>query len=347
MVGPLHTLQLPLGARMERYGEWELPADYGDPIAEHRAVRESVGLLERAPRAFICVSGSDRFSWMQGMVSNDVRILESGVTSIQSCALDSTGHLLADLTIVSFGDYLVLDMDRINGEKVYQLLDQFLIVEDVDLAPESDLFCLSLQGPDVTEKAVRGWAESESGTLAVPADHTGEGGFDLYVRGESGIQQLWLTIVESGIRPVGESAAEILRIEAGIPRYGVDMDETTIALEAGLENSHISHTKGCYVGQEIIHRIHSRGHTNRALTGFFVDGDGPPPPKEKLYSTDSDSAREVGWITSGIFYSPTLQRTIAMGYLRHELREEGTVLRTETGLSLTVTELPFYGQRDK
>ncbi len=331
---------------MERFGTWDLPADYGDTIAEHRAIRESVGLLERAPRAFIRVSGSDRCSWLQGMVSNDVRLLESGAPSIQACILDSTGHVLADLTIIDRGDDLVLDLDWINGEKVYQLLDQFLVVEDVELTQHPDLFRISLQGPAVTETAARGWAESEPGTLTVRSDHTGERGFDLYVRGESSVQKLWLKIAESGIRPVGENAAEILRIEAGIPRYGVDMDETTIALEAGLEKTHISHTKGCYVGQEIIHRIHSRGHTNRALTGFLVEGVRPPGPKEKLHTGDSVSLREVGWITSAT-QSPTLKRAIAMGYLRHENREVGTALQTESGVALTVTELPFYRRLDK
>ena len=330
---------------MERYGEWELPADYGNPLAEYRAVREGIGLMDRTPRSIIRVEGPDRYSWLQGMVTNDVTRVGRDTESLPACILDSTGHLLADLTIVNGADYLLLDLDWINGEKAYHLLDQFLIVEDVELALQIDMTCLSVQGSDAIGQDTRFWADSKEGVVVVPADHTGEGGFDLYVSGQEAIRVQWSMMRDAGFRPVGDTALEILRIEAGIPRYGVDMDESTIPLEAGLEATHISHTKGCYVGQEIIHRIHSRGHTNRALTGFFVDGDIPPTPKEKLYSSESDSAREIGWITSSTF-SPTLERTIAMGYLRHEHREVGTALQTESGLALTVTELPFY-RRDK
>src|SRR5205823_5886745 len=119
-----------------------------------------------------------------------------------------------------------------------------------------------------------------------------------------------------GAAEVTADAAETLRIEAGMPKYGVDMDEETIPLEAGLEATHVSYTKGCYVGQEIIARIQSRGHTNRALTGFLADGDVLPERGSSLTAADSDNGpdtggKPIGRITSAIL-SPGLQRPIAL-----------------------------------
>src|SRR5687768_12924645 len=131
MTGPLYRLQKEHGAQMQRFGEWELPADYGDWGREHDAVLLRAGLIDRTARALIEVTGEDRYSWLQGMVSNDVRRLEAGADAISACILNYTGHLLSDLVIVRNRDALLLDLPWENGKKIFDVLDQFLIVEDV------------------------------------------------------------------------------------------------------------------------------------------------------------------------------------------------------------------------
>ncbi len=334
----LYNVQRDRGASFTDAGEWELAVEYEDCLVEHKAVREDVGLVDRCARARLAVTGKDRFKWLQGMISNDVTRLESGAPSVCACVLNSTGHVLADVTVVNRPDSLLLDMAWENGRKVYEILQQFIITEDVEIVDQSDgLACISLQGPTATEAWVR-QRVAESATVS-PADYTGEGGFDLYVKADQAAD-LWTRLVDSGIQPVGESAVDALRIEAGIPVYGKDMDETTIPLECNLGETHVSENKGCYVGQEIIARISSRGHTNRALTGFFVEHAELPERGDKIYPVDGDATREVGWITSAT-HSPSLKRSIALGYLRHEYREPGTVLRTGTPETLTVAALPF------
>lgn len=349
---PLYTVQHELGANFRDFGGWEKSGDYGDVMAEYRAVREHIGLLDRSERGKLVLTGSDRLSWLQGMISNDVRPLGSGEAQICGCVLNATGHLLADVRVINRTDSLLLDMTRDNAEKIYRLLDGFIITEDVEIVEQSDfLACLSVQGTDVKEAWVQEQVTRHDGALVAAADHTGIGGYDIYLKATEA-PTLWHALIAAGARPVGEQAVEILRIEAGIPLYGVDMDESTIPLECNLEATHISHTKGCYVGQEIIARVHSRGHTNRALTGLVVQGSALPYKGDKLFPTLSaeGEAREVGWVTSAA-HSPRLGKVIALGYVRHEYREPDTNLRIirdsrgtgddDEALSATVTTLPF------
>lgn len=325
--------------------------------AEYRAVREAAGLLDRSSRGRLLLTGGDRLTWLQGMVSNDVRPLQTGVPVVQACILNATGHLLADIAVVNRGDSLLLDMARENVEKVRRLLEGYLILEDVEIADGSDtVACLSVQGPQAAEILAGAQAhhsEHRTPTL-VPADHTGSGGFDLYLAAADA-PALRERLVAAGAVEVGEMAEEVLRIEAGIPKYGVDMDERTIPLEANLEATHISYAKGCYVGQEIIARIHARGHTNRALTGLVLEGATGqcshtpllPYARTSLYPAEGETEREIGWVTSAAF-SPVLNRAIALAYVRHEHRAPGARLRlarADGDLLAVVTSLPFVENR--
>lgn len=336
---PLYEVERDHGANFAKFDGWEKPSDFGDCLAEYHAVREDAGLLDRSERGKLVVTGADRFRWLQGMISNDVRPLEQGAASVCGCVLNATGHLLADVKVVNRGDSLLLDVARENAKKVQRLLDGFIITEDVEVVDQSDfLACISVQGPVAMDSLSR----SHVGSEAVAADYSGLGGFDLYLRAEDA-PGMWTRLVASGIVPVGEEAVETLRIEAGIPKYGVDMDETTIPLECGLESSHISNNKGCYVGQEIIARIVARGHTNRALTGLVLEGSQLPHKGDKVFPTDGEADREVGWITSAC-HSPLLGKGIALAYIRHESRAPGAHVRIDRGdgvVSAYTAELPF------
>lgn len=334
-------------------------------LAQYDAVREKIGLIDRSDVGKLAITGPDRFTWLQGMVSNDVRLLEQGVPRLQACILDATGHLLSDLTLINVRqdtpdpfasvpqvgnkDFVLLDLPRENTAKIAMLLDRFLIMEDVEILDVSDwLGCWSLQGPEYAGDLQSDIHDQWYSDLiyAVQADYTGSGGIDLYFAAENGAAKDLESFPGAQTR-VGAEAQEILRIEAGFPKYGADMDESVIALEANLGPTHISFTKGCYVGQEIIARIESRGHTNRALTGLVGAEGETLTPGTKLFSlpTEGESSRETGRITSSVPFSPAMNgRPIALGYVRHEHRAPGSRLRVgeEGAQTVEVVELPFY-----
>jgi folate-binding protein YgfZ len=343
-------------------------------MREYQAVRTDVGLIDRSEVGKLAIVGADRYTWLQGMVSNDVRLLQrppvqDGASamrrSLQACILNATGHVLTDLTLIDVTgasglaaalglnapDFVLLDLPRINLEKIATLLDRFLITEDVEIVDvTARLNCISLQGPTAAAWGEIGrldalWNSNgmEGERIAILADHTGSGGSDHYfVRAVLSAAPPAI----AGITPVALATQELLRIEAGIPQYGAELDESVIALEANLGPTHISLTKGCYMGQEIIARIDSRGHTNRALTGLaFAAGDAPQPGDRIYVLDDAEGARrETGRITSVASASPAMNgRPIALGYVRHEHRAPGTHLAVgDRGLIAEVHPLPFY-----
>jgi folate-binding protein YgfZ len=181
-------------------------------------------------------------------------------------------------------------------------------------------------------------ATSEYGDLTViRATHTGEDGFDLIV-GSAQADGVWSALQTTGARPVGYDALEILRIEAGQPRYGIDVDETNVVTEA-LDDA-VSYTKGCYIGQEIIARIKYRGHVAKKLSGVVFKGSTKVATGAVIKSTDD---KEIGRITSAV-YSPHLGCTIALGYLKYDYLAPDTsvvVMSGDEELPCRVGNLPF------
>jgi folate-binding protein YgfZ len=351
-----------------------------DVLAEHHAVREEAGLIDRSEVGKLAIIGKDRYLWLQGMVSNDVRLLtqpERDVTtdaSLPACILNATGHIMTDLTLIDVKgatkmaeamgltepDFVLLDLPRVNVSKIATLLDRFLITEEVEIVDVTDkLGCLSIQGPAAKNVIANGVQTSlfdgaARGLITAGADHTGSNGIDIYFAMQDSPK-----ILRRGAPfiTIGVEAQEMLRIEAGIPKYGAELDESVIALEANLGPTHISLTKGCYLGQEIVARIDSRGHTNRALTGLIFATGQIPHPGDKIFApaaTAEATSRETGRITSVITASPALEgRPIALAYVRHEHREPGTLLQVgEAGIEARVSALPFLreegrGKREK
>ena len=173
--------------------------------------------------------------------------------------------------------------------------------------------------------------------------HTGEDGFDLMIPLadiENMAQQLTEAASTYSARWVGTEAYEILRIEAGIPRYGVDITEDNLILETGLTHA-VSFNKGCYLGQEVVERIRSRGHVNKNLTGLLIDGEKPPPAGSKILSAE----KEIGTITSSVYSPSSRAPRSRLGYVHRDHRSRGTQLLVrydaELLVNATVTELPF------
>jgi len=354
---PLEAAYRTLGAHFTEASGCLLPERFSEVAEECRAVRTGAGVLDRSERAYLTAAGPDARRYLHAMVSNEVKALEPG-QGRYALQLNVQGQILADLYLLAMEDHLLLETDWALKEKLRQVLEKYIIADEVELADRSDqLSALAVEGPRAGEllraagTAVLPGAElnhtwvkfHDTPALVVRLSETGEEGYRLIFAVEYG-QNLWdaLSAAQRTVlwKPVGHAARELLRTEAGLPRYGADMDERTLVQEAGLEARAISYTKGCYLGQEIVERIRSRGHVNRKLVGLALggpEGAGLPPRGARL----TRDGKEVGAITSAI-ESPTLGRRIALGYVRREHLAPGTKLEVEGGGSAEVVPLPFY-----
>lgn len=347
-----HAAWQSLGAKFIPHAGWRVAESFGDVAAEYRALRQTVGILDRCYRAHILATGEEAVRFLHGMVSNDIKGLAAG----QGCyatLLNAQGHMLADLYVFSLGDGLLLETSWDLKDKVQQTLERFIIADAVELHDRSDaLTAIALEGPRAREMVSALLEDGElpgenlahqvrtlegSTIRVVKRSLSGGDCYELKFAPEAAAlvgEKLGALGERFGARPVGLAALNAARVEAGIPWYGVDMVESTLVPEAGIETLAVSYTKGCYVGQEIIERIRSRGHVNRKLTGFFVDG--PAKRDDKIL----DEEKEVGHLTS-VVHSPGLNRTIALGYLRVEAIQVGKKLKAAAA-TLEVAELPFW-----
>lgn len=327
-------------------------AFYSTPDAEHRAVREAAGLFGLPFRSMFTAKGADRARFLHNMVTNDVKGLAPG-HGAYAMMLDVRGHILADLNILCDAEQFVLETSRDLVEKVLSTLGRYNIGGRVPI-DETKLDAVSVQGPsaetilrDVLRIDLPGPEELRhlcatyggESVRIIRLGITGETGFEIWAQAEAS-QSLRKDLLGagcgSGLVPCGAAALEMLRIEAGIPAYGSELAEDTLPLEANLSNA-LSFTKGCYIGQEIVERMRSRGHANWKLVGLFVNASQPPGVGEQLLR----EGKSVGEITSACV-SPSLGRTIAMAYVRREAADIGNELTLPSGATVEITALPFY-----
>jgi len=329
-----------------------------DSPAAYDAARHGAAFVDRSHLGRIVVSGTERASYLQGLLTNDIVALKAG-QGCYAAYLTAQGRMIADLHVYELGDVILLTMAGAVKDMVMGKLDQFIFSEDVQLGDVTTAFAqIAVVGPGAAARVaslVSGMTEEElralpthgnvrrtwsGGTvIVVRVVDTGEPGFDLHVeRPQAGALKAAL-IAEQAVE-LGEADGETLRIEAGVPLFGRDMDEETIPLEAGIESRAISFTKGCYVGQEIIIRVLHRGHGRvaRKLVGLALDGSVVPAAGAAIRSGD----RDVGSVTSAAM-SPALERPIALGYVQRDFVEAGTKLSIADSMA-TVTALPFVPQ---
>lgn len=349
---PLHEFHQSLGANFGVLNEAELVADYGDSAAEYGALCESAGVLDLSFRSRICLTGADRVRFLHGQITNDVKRLRVG-EGCYAALTTAKGKMQSDLNLFCLPDELLLDFEPGLTAIVTERLEKYIVADDVqvvDVAPHYGL--LSVQGPQA-ETVVRAlglfpeipsaplrFVKVSDATLGeiylVHQARLATAGFDLFVplAGLGAVADKLIAAAKSvGGRACGWDAFEGLRIEAGIPRFGVDMDETHLASECGIEARAISYQKGCYIGQEVLNRIHSIGHVNRELRRlqFGPDAKVLPQRGDKLFH----EGREVGHITSAAF-SRQKGCLVALGYVRREANAVGTVLtvRSDSGAGL-------------
>jgi folate-binding protein YgfZ len=304
----------------------------GEVMAEYAAVRDGgVGVIDLSARGRISVSGSEAVMFLNGLITNDLKTLSEN-RWMPAAFPNVQGRLLAAVRVLRRAEDILLDTQAITREKVIKIIERFTLAGDFkvkDLTEETAL--ITVQGHRAAEIVEEITPE---GITVVPATHTAEKGFDLIVSAERK-DGLWRTLVDSGATPVSERVEEILRIEAGIARYGVDMDETNVVTETNLDDA-VSFTKGCYLGQEIIIRIKHRGHVAKKLTGLRFETDGKIEPGAVIKSNDE---KEIGRVTSATF-SPRLGTNVALGYVRYEHLTPGTRVRVDE-VSGTTEALPF------
>lgn len=357
---PLYDSEHAAGAT---FGEWfgrELPARFSDPSLEYHTVRAGMGLVDQSYRGILELRGKDSTRFLNGMVTNDVKSLKAG-SGQYAAMLSVHGKLIADMRIYAVADGYWLDLQEELVPKVLQTIDRHLIADQVEVRDRSaDFVLLALQGPASLELLARlgiGGAkdleeyqhletaiEGRSVRL-IRASETGEEGFVLAPEAGAAAA-VWEALLQAGrddrLRPVGMEALNTLRIEAGIPWYGIDMDETNLLQEAGLERA-ASFSKGCYIGQETVVRVAHRGHVNWHLVGLVIGGSEVPEVGAKL----RHEQREVGRITSAV-HSPALNGPVALGYVRRERMAPGTILELRASQGDTSAEivlLPFYKRR--
>ncbi|HEU0252758.1 MAG TPA: glycine cleavage T C-terminal barrel domain-containing protein [Pyrinomonadaceae bacterium] len=314
--------------------------------AEYQAVREGgAGVIDLSSRGRIRVSGSEATMFLNGLITNDMKTLAEN-RWMPAAFPTVQGRLIGAVRMARTGDSFLIDTDAESHKAILKTVSRFTLAGDfkvTDLTAATAM--LTVQGQrarEVVEKVFPisvselprdGVVELEwkgKPVTIIRATHTAEDGFDI-VLDSAHVPELRQALNDAGALAVDEGTFEILRVEAGIPRYGRDMDESNVVIETNLDDA-VSFTKGCYVGQEIIVRIKHRGHVAKKLTGLRFETDQTSEAGVVIRSTDG---KEIGRVTSAVF-SPKLNATIALGYVRFEYLSPGTIVSTAT-----VTELPF------
>jgi len=289
------------------------------------------------------------------MVTNNVAALQDG-QGVYAALLTIQGKTVSDLRVYALADELWLDVPAIRTTVVRETLEHYIIADDVECTADGTWAPLAaVEGPQAarTLLGVLGSSVDElqpfdhreltfdgARVRLAAASHTGENGYLLF--GDPALTpQLREHCQAAGAEPVGTDTLNVLRVEAGIPWYGTDFDDSVLILEAGLDAA-INYRKGCYLGQEVVERVSARGQIHRRLAGLVCDGQVVPPPAAKLFH----AKEEVGRITSAV-WSPARQAVIAMGYVRSECWEPDTELQIALSQGTTVgrvAALPFYGR---
>ena len=319
----------------------EATAIENELMTEYAAVRDGgVGMIDLSSRGRISVSGSEAVMFLNGLITNDMKTLAEN-RWMPAAFPNVQGRLLAAVRVIRRTNDFLLDTEPATREKVLKLIERFTLAGDFKVTDLTDeIPQISFQGRGASEHVEKifgvkdlprdGVWQNETVTI-LRATHTGEDGFDVIGVSTAG-----------GATPISERVEEILRIEAGIARYGSDMDESNVVTETNLDDA-VSYTKGCYLGQEIIVRIKHRGHVAKKLTGLRFETDQIIETGSAIKSTDD---KEIGRVTSATF-SPKLQTTVGLGYVRYEHLAPGTPIRVNNVAGATASLPHVKGSWDR
>jgi folate-binding protein YgfZ len=307
--------------------------------AQYRQLREECGLLDRSERGKLLVSGPEAAEYLQGQLTNDTEAIEPG-EGLYAALLDRKGHMQADMRVLRPGEGpdLWLDLEPEGLEAARRHLGMYKIGRDVDVVDVSaERAILSLIGPRAVEIAGSAPLPENSceavtigGAECLAVGTTA--GVDVFVATEER-DRVRDALLAAGAVEVSPAAAEILRIESGHPRFGAEMGTGTMPAEAGIVEQAVSFTKGCYIGQETVARLHYKGKPNRHLRGLRLSAPAQPGASLKL------GEKEVGTL-GGSAVSPALG-PIGLAILRREAEPGATLAVGEDGVRAEVVALPF------
>jgi folate-binding protein YgfZ len=327
-------------------------ARFTDPEAEFAAMLHGCGIYDLGFRTRIALTGGDRVRWLNGMVTNNIRDLAVG-HGVYAFLLNPQGRILGDMYVYNQGEALIVETDRTQVERIIATFDHYIIMDDVEVAEISDkLTAIGLTGP--RSRAVLNRAGIEVPNLhplqtitpkcncdcsclectVICGQCEPQESYEVWLAPQD-VYKTWGALIAAGATPVGSEALETQRILAGIPLYGVDIRERDLPQETEQMRA-LNFNKGCYVGQEIVERIRSRGNVHRKFSGFLVEGAAAIAAGDKIVSAE----KEVGEITSVAVLRPPLgEKTVALGYIRREVGVPGREVIIGT-VEATIVPLP-------
>jgi folate-binding protein YgfZ len=310
----------------------ETAAFFNDVNAEFTVLRTECAVYDLGFRARIELKGSDRVRWLNGMVTNNVRDLAEG-RGVYAFLLNPQGHILGDMYAYNRGASITVDTDRDQLEKITATFDHYIIMDDVEVQDLSNgISALGIAGPAANDVLMRAgiaveqlqplqispisW-ESIEATI-VRTDDESVPAYEIWLPPNS-VRPAWDRLVAAGSKPAGSEALELHRIVSGVPRYGVDIRERDLPQETEQARA-LNFSKGCYVGQEIVERIRSRGAVRRTFTGFVASDSSQIIAGSKIVAAE----KEVGEITSSAIVNVLNgPRSVALGYIRREAGAPG------------------------
>jgi folate-binding protein YgfZ len=349
---PLAALHKSAGATLGSWFGCTLPDYWTDPRIEQEFARSNVALIDKNYRSYLSFTGPDRVRYLNAILTNNIKDLLPGQGNV-SLLLNPQGRILAEIETYAQPESLFCVSYAMIRARLIEWLDKYIIMDDVTLTDESARYgTLGVEGPnassvsreltgiDLSTLAELGRVQTEVASIPcwlVKRSPGGVAGFELLSERDR-LPDLWKllsdSVKEHSGGPMGYAATSAQRLSQGEPWFGYDFGEKQIPHEAGLEKTHISYTKGCYTGQEIVERVRSRGQVNRRRVDLIFDGPGLPAEGETL----TVKGTEVGFVTRAAV-SSFLNRAIGMGYVRKDHNAPGSQLSWSGGTAV-VSEFP-------
>lgn len=357
LLTPLADFHRRNGAQLASWFGCALPDHFGDWHNEYRFARETLALLDKNYRAYLDFTGPDRVRYLNAILTNNIKGLADHHGTV-SLFLNPQGHIQAEIETYAFPDKLFCVSFAMIRQRLIEGIEEYIIMDDVTLTDVTEKFgTLALEGPKAAQSATRltGIEIDKLGELEIRECTVGPIRCSIIRRNIGGVasaeflteranlESLWNLLLaiakENGGGAMGYTALNALRLEQFIPWFSYDFGEKQIPHEAGLQDSHISYTKGCYTGQEIVERVRSRGQVNRARVSLQFDTPSQPAPNTPLLV----EGKEFGYVTRAAS-SPAANAFIGMGYVRREKSAPGSVLELSEG-SATVHAAPVTSSR--
>jgi folate-binding protein YgfZ len=350
METPLKPEHLAAGAQLAEFSGCVLPESFLGFETEYRAARQAAALIDTNWHAITSLTGPDRVRYLNAIVTNNIQSLAPG-RGVLALLLSAQGRILAELEVYALPEKLLVLSHASLRERTTATLDKYIIMDDVELDDLTlHMGSIALEGPraakivqqvcgieleSLPDMSIQEVTAGETSSHLLRRSHFGFPGAEFIVRRDR-LPLLWRELLTSvraqGGGPIGMTALNSLRLEAGIPWFPADFNDTVIPHEAALEDSHISFSKGCYTGQEIVERVRSRGQVNRRRVSLKFSTTAPPTIGTRLRA----DGNEVGLVTSAGF-SPMAGTAIGMGYVRREQGAAGSAVEFDGGIATVAT----------